>query len=310
MPPDLLLSILPSPSASSPSEYPISPADSQILPSTLTHEFRCSLQRHPMFCDLMQSPSFFHDLIHLVSCRSVNVGDTLIKAGEPGKAMFFVVKGQVAVTTKDGETVLAVLGPGQFFGEMALMLNSPRVATVTCIEKAILLVLQQSNLSNLFERYPNLKVQFGTITLSRLKTLKKHHLSIEELVKGISGFNIGIEKSQESLDEGKQNDGKNFAHVEEGGESIDESKCWSEESHSMTSGDFNTLNIAPNSRTSSPKMDSVVNPSVLQVMMKDPSKRRASVAVWSDPKLMNKLKENKPIRVFSILSGTKLKKEQ
>ena len=67
----------------------------------------------------------------------------LFREGEPGKEMFVLQAGKVAISKKvrDVEKVLAMLGPGEFFGEMAIISNKPRNATATVAEDAKLLVI-------------------------------------------------------------------------------------------------------------------------------------------------------------------------
>lgn len=70
-------------------------------------------------------------------------GTVLFREGEPGKEMFVLQSGKVAISKKvrDVEKVLATLGPGEFFGEMAIISNKPRNATATVAENAKLLVI-------------------------------------------------------------------------------------------------------------------------------------------------------------------------
>ena len=70
-------------------------------------------------------------------------GDVLFREGEPGKEMFVLQSGKVAISKKvrDVEKVLAFLGPGEFFGEMAIISNKPRNATATVSEDAKVLVI-------------------------------------------------------------------------------------------------------------------------------------------------------------------------
>ncbi len=70
-------------------------------------------------------------------------GTVLFREGEPGKEMFVLQAGKVAISKKvrDVEKVLAILGPGEFFGEMAIISNKPRNASATVSEDAKLLVI-------------------------------------------------------------------------------------------------------------------------------------------------------------------------
>jgi CRP/FNR family cyclic AMP-dependent transcriptional regulator len=70
-------------------------------------------------------------------------GTVLFREGEPGKEMFVLQSGRVAISKKvrDVEKVLAVLGPGEFFGEMAIISNKPRNASAVVAEDAKLLVI-------------------------------------------------------------------------------------------------------------------------------------------------------------------------
>lgn len=70
-------------------------------------------------------------------------GTVLFREGEPGKEMYVLQSGKVAISKKvrDVEKVLAILGPGEFFGEMAIISNKPRNASATVEEDARLLVI-------------------------------------------------------------------------------------------------------------------------------------------------------------------------
>jgi CRP-like cAMP-binding protein len=70
-------------------------------------------------------------------------GHVLFKEGDSGKEMFVLQSGKVAISkrVRDIEKVLATLGPGEFFGEMAIISNKPRNASATVAEDAKLLVI-------------------------------------------------------------------------------------------------------------------------------------------------------------------------
>ncbi len=75
--------------------------------------------------------------------REFPKGHALFKDGEAGKEMFVVQSGKVRIhkNVRDVEKVLAILGPGEFFGEMSILNNKPRSASATVEEPARLLVI-------------------------------------------------------------------------------------------------------------------------------------------------------------------------
>ncbi len=75
--------------------------------------------------------------------KDIPKGTVLFREGDPGKEMYVLQSGRVAISKKvrDVEKVLATLGPGEFFGEMAIISNKPRNASATVEEEARLLVI-------------------------------------------------------------------------------------------------------------------------------------------------------------------------
>ncbi len=70
-------------------------------------------------------------------------GTVLFREGDPGKEMYVLQLGKIAISkrVRDVEKILAILGPGEFFGEMAIISNKPRNATASVEEDARLLVI-------------------------------------------------------------------------------------------------------------------------------------------------------------------------
>ncbi len=62
-----------------------------------------------------------------------------------GDKLYFIESGAVSVERKAEKERLPQLGPGEFFGEIALVHNVPRTATVSCVEKSTLLTLGQED---------------------------------------------------------------------------------------------------------------------------------------------------------------------
>ena len=75
--------------------------------------------------------------------RAAPAGTVLFREGDEGHDMYVIQAGRVQLMrrVKERESVLAVLPPGEFFGEMAILNNRPRSATAVVIEDAKLLVI-------------------------------------------------------------------------------------------------------------------------------------------------------------------------
>jgi CRP-like cAMP-binding protein len=75
--------------------------------------------------------------------RSCATGTVLFREGDPGQEMFVLQSGRVQLTrrSRNEEKIVAVLTPGEFFGEMAIVNNRPRSATATVIADATLLAI-------------------------------------------------------------------------------------------------------------------------------------------------------------------------
>jgi CRP-like cAMP-binding protein len=77
--------------------------------------------------------------------RSFKVGEVVFREGEPGHTMFVVRAGEVRISkaVRGGERTLATLGPGEFFGEMAVLSGRPRTATATALSPLTVLELDE-----------------------------------------------------------------------------------------------------------------------------------------------------------------------
>jgi CRP-like cAMP-binding protein len=79
-------------------------------------------------------------------------GALLTEQGKPGQTCYVVVKGEAAVVV--GEDRVATLGPGDLVGEMALIDNGPRSATVRAVTPMTLLALDADRFRTLLDEHP------------------------------------------------------------------------------------------------------------------------------------------------------------
>jgi len=95
--------------------------------------------------------------------RPLKQGQVLLREGDRGDEMFLVRSGSLVISkavTGRVEQVLARVGPGDFFGEMALFDRSPRSATIQADADAVLLVLDRPALAKLTEVSPRAAAAF------------------------------------------------------------------------------------------------------------------------------------------------------
>jgi len=103
-------------------------------------------------------------------------GEVILTEDMPGDVMYLIEWGRVEVLSKtDGRSrILAVLGEGDFFGEMALLTGSPRSATVRAVTDVDLMALYQPDFDELVLRYPTLAVTLGRVLSQRLNRADEH----------------------------------------------------------------------------------------------------------------------------------------
>jgi CRP-like cAMP-binding protein len=125
------------------------------------------LAKIPLFGDLSAKQLAVVD--GLLTTIDVPSGRELIRQGEAGREFLLVVNGEAEVT-RDGE-VIAVRGPGSFFGEMALLLDRPRNASVVARTDMTIDVIDRPAFRQLLEQYPDLYEPLLKATAQRLAEL-------------------------------------------------------------------------------------------------------------------------------------------
>jgi CRP-like cAMP-binding protein len=94
-------------------------------------------------------------------------GTAIIREGERGREFFVLVDGTVSVT-RDGKRI-TTLGPGDWIGEIALVSDVPRTATVTTTSQSRVLVVTDRAFSGLIKRSPSIALKVLASVAERLK---------------------------------------------------------------------------------------------------------------------------------------------
>lgn len=127
-----------------------------------------ALQLVPFFNNLNEEEA--DNLAKRLVLRHFSAGQIIFHHGDPGGLLYIISKGKVKITTStpDGqEAMLAIFGAGDFFGELALLDDSPRSATVEALEPTETLTLHREE----FIRYISDNPDFA---LHVLHTLAQH----------------------------------------------------------------------------------------------------------------------------------------
>ena len=115
------------------------------------------LRRIPVFEDLTKRE--LASIERILHKREYKQEEVIFRQGEPGVGMYIIEQGKVHILHEPGNTRLAELGNGEFFGELALLDESPRSASAIAIDPSAILGFFQPDLFGLIERDPQLGVK-------------------------------------------------------------------------------------------------------------------------------------------------------
>jgi CRP-like cAMP-binding protein len=103
--------------------------------------------------------------------RDYSDGEVVFWEGEEGNTMYVIQRGQVRVTkiTGEGDATIAILGPGEVFGEMALFAKQSRSTTVTAMEDARILSIDKAKFFQTVARDPSLAFNLLEVMSDRLR---------------------------------------------------------------------------------------------------------------------------------------------
>jgi len=137
-----------------------------------------TLSKVPAFSGL--SARELKEVATIVHKREYRAGEPVFAEGDPGLGMYIIQEGEVTISISgkgDGDRELAVLGDGDFFGELALIDESPRSANARCKTDCILIGFFRPDLFELIEKKNQLGIKIifklAEIVSQRLRTTDK-----------------------------------------------------------------------------------------------------------------------------------------
>ena len=138
------------------------------------------LRRAPLFATL--DDEAFAALTDDVTEVDLFRGATLFYEGDPGDQLYFVVSGKIKLgrTASDGrENLVAIMGPGEIFGEMALFDPGPRSTSATAVSETRLAGVKHASLKKAMDKSPSIS---GQVLQALARRLRRTNENLADLV--------------------------------------------------------------------------------------------------------------------------------
>lgn len=128
------------------------------------------LRNVPLFAGLDQGE--LEKLSRVTGRRRAERGEFIVRAGEETDALYILISGRAKVTNSDEEgreIILAILGPGESFGEMGLIDGSPRSANVVAQEASELVVVSKQDFQRCMQDNFHVALKLMQVLVRRLR---------------------------------------------------------------------------------------------------------------------------------------------
>ncbi len=135
-----------------------------------------ALRSSPLFAKV--DPAAMGACAASLRLRHFRRGETIFHQGDPGDSLYVIESGSVKIVLPDPEgaegAIIATLGRGAFFGELALLDGAPHSATAVASEPVGALILSQSRFEELLESDPGLRRALMAGLVAELRRLTSH----------------------------------------------------------------------------------------------------------------------------------------
>ncbi|HDZ74213.1 MAG TPA: cyclic nucleotide-binding domain-containing protein [Aurantimonas coralicida] len=126
------------------------------------------LRSVPIFAGI--EPSRLKLIAFTADSIAYRAGQALVRQGQPGDAAYVLVEGkaEVSVETESGDYVVATLGPGDVVGEISILCDTPRTATVTASTDVSALRVRKDSFLQLLRQFPEIAAEVMRSLAERL----------------------------------------------------------------------------------------------------------------------------------------------
>jgi len=128
------------------------------------------LRKHPIFCEL--APEALDQLCRYAKYATLKRGATIFAKGDPGSSLVAVLSGtvKISVSSPDGRSaILNLIGPGETFGEVAVLDGKARTADCTANTNCEIFVIDRRDFLPFVRSHPALAMKFIELLCTRLR---------------------------------------------------------------------------------------------------------------------------------------------
>jgi signal-transduction protein with cAMP-binding, CBS, and nucleotidyltransferase domain len=125
------------------------------------------LRRVPLFADL--SPADLKQVAAAIGERLHTDGDVIAQEGDPGEELYIITSGAVRVLAGADKAEVARRGPGEYVGEMAIISQEPRMASLVAAGEVRLLSLERAAFEEVLRERPEAGLAVMRVLIARLK---------------------------------------------------------------------------------------------------------------------------------------------
>jgi CRP/FNR family transcriptional regulator, cyclic AMP receptor protein len=146
------------------------PQDKTIEPRQAAGGKLAVLRKHPIFCDL--DTEAFEQLCRYARHTTLKRGATIYSKGDPGNSLYVVISGtaKMSISSPGGRSaILNLIGPGEIFGEIALLDGRERTADATANTNCEVFIIDRREFIPFVRSQPALAMKFIELLCARLR---------------------------------------------------------------------------------------------------------------------------------------------
>jgi CRP-like cAMP-binding protein len=159
------------------------------------------LRKHPIFCDL--APEALDQLCRYARYSTLKRGATIFTKGDSGNSLFAVISGTVKISISSPEgrnAILNLIGPGELFGEIAVLDGQARTADATANTNCEIFIIDRREFLPFVRNQPTLSIRFIELLCARLRWTSEQveQVILQNLPGRLASALIGLTEKRKS----------------------------------------------------------------------------------------------------------------